>query len=99
MAIQTLPVMVLVSVHALQKPTMIVNLTIILIVLQTFSLSTHHTLALAQNGSTEKEILVTQQLSYPEARKLIESRTPSVRVSYSSLFNQQSKSVTHQHPD
>lgn len=48
------------------------------------------------NWIFEKEILakkVTQDHSYPEARKLVESRNPSIGVSYISILKQQSRPV------
>lgn len=48
---------------------------------------------------TEKKkilaIIITQNLSYPEPHKIVESRIISVRVFYSSLFRQQSNCVRH----
>lgn len=50
------------------------------------------------NWNCEKEIhavKITKKLSYLEARKVVESRNPSMGVCYSSLLRQQSKSVRH----
>lgn len=50
------------------------------------------------NWNHEKEILtvkITQELSFLEARKLVDSRTPFIGDSYSRLLRQQSKSIRH----
>lgn len=50
------------------------------------------------NWIREEEILaieIAQKLSYPDARKFVESRIPLIGVSYSSLVKQQSNSIRH----
>lgn len=97
MAILILHIVVLLPVHVVEMSALAVNLVKNSNTVQTAKEIIQHVIVLVLFRPVKKMLTVkiTQNVSYPDARKLVESRTPPTDVSYSSLLRHQSNSVRH----